>query len=53
MTLSLAGFSFKGQKVERDCNNRECCNNLRAVEKFIQACHMVFCVNILLFVTLV
>jgi hypothetical protein len=39
--LSLMRLAFKRQKVQRDCNNRECRNDLDAIEKFIQTCHMI------------
>ena len=37
--LSLMRLSFKGQIVQRDCNNHECNEYLETVKKFIQACH--------------
>lgn len=42
--LSLMRFSFKGQIVQRDCNNHECGNDLDAIEEFIQTCHRISCV---------
>jgi hypothetical protein len=36
------GVAFKGEIIERDGNDRECCDDLHAVEKFGKVCHMVF-----------
>ena len=36
------GVAFKGEIIERDGNDRECCDDLHAVEKFGKVCHMGF-----------
>jgi len=45
-SLSLMGFAFNEPEVQHEGNNRECCDNLKTVKKFIQACHISYAIGL-------
>ena len=45
-SLSLMRFAFNQPEVQHEGNNREGCDNLKTVKKFIQASHISYAIGL-------